>query len=114
MLRPADKLPTEMRLRLARGGANDRASLASSLSATPLQEQHAALCSRNKPPDRIGRRLAFTLRKCQDKSRVENCGAVENFFTSLGEVRDLEIAAPGAQSAVPRERDATIFHDAPE
>src|SRR6267378_1871334 len=71
MLRPADKLPTEMRLRLLRGGANDRASLASSLSATPLQEQHAALRSRNKPPDRIGRRLAFTLRKCQDKSRVE-------------------------------------------
>src|SRR6266850_96565 len=72
MLRAAaDKLPTDARHRVEWGRENDRTSLANSLSATPLHEQHAALRSRNKPPDRIGRRLAFTLQKCQDKSRVE-------------------------------------------
>jgi hypothetical protein len=42
-----------------------------------------ACCSslQKQPPDRIGRRLAFTLQKCQDKSSVGNCSAVENFFT---------------------------------
>jgi len=53
----ADKLPTDVRLRVERGWENDRASLADSLSATPLHEQHAAPRSRNRPPDRIARRL---------------------------------------------------------
>ena len=72
MLRPGEKkLYPAARHWVEQGREYVPTALADSLSATPLQEQHAALRSRNKPPDRIARRLAFTLQKCQDKSRVE-------------------------------------------
>src|SRR6266850_141299 len=72
MLRPGEKkLYPAARHCVEQGREYFPTALADSLSATPLQEQHAALRSRNKPPDRIARRLAFTLQKCQDKSRAE-------------------------------------------
>jgi hypothetical protein len=81
ILRPTgNKLHTDVRRRIKQRQENVRTSLADSLSATQLQEQHAALRSRNKPPERISRRLAFTLQKCQDKSKVKKLGAVESYF----------------------------------
>src|SRR6267378_722235 len=91
ILRPTEnKLHTDARHRVEQRQENVRTSLADSLSATPLQEQHAALRSRNKPPERISRRLAFTLQKCQDKSKVKEIECGGKLFRMIGRERERE------------------------